>query len=45
VTVTPQALAAVPATDAVRIAVSVSCPGLQPLVLEGIRVRHAPNWF
>lgn len=31
--------------QALRITVSVTCPGLQPLVLEGLRVRHAPNWF
>jgi len=51
VLLTPQALLAIPAIDVngqaqvLRIAVSVACPGLQPLVLEGIRVRHAPNWF
>jgi len=51
VTLTPQALAGIAALDAggrpqvLRIGVNVSCPGLQPLLLEGIRVRHAPNWF
>lgn len=57
VQLTPQAITATPAVfsiaaldansqpQALRIAVSVTCPGLQPLVLQGLRVRHAPNWF
>jgi MSHA pilin protein MshD len=51
VTLTPQALnvapppASVPAADALLIRVTAGCPGMQPLVLEGMRVRYAPNWF
>lgn len=51
VMLTPQALAGIPALDAngrpqvLRIGVTVTCPSVQPLLLEGIRVRHAPNWF
>lgn len=46
-----QALAAIPALDAngrpqvLRIAVTVACPGLDPLVVETVRVRHAPITF
>jgi len=48
---TPQALPAIPALDVngrpqvLRITVRVICPGMQPLQLDGIRVRHAPRWF
>lgn len=54
VSLAPQALAGplpIPAFDAdgqpqvLRISVSVSCPGMQPLVVEGLAIRHAPNWF
>lgn len=51
VALAPVALAAIPALDVngrpqvLRIAVTVTCPGMLPLQLEGIRVRHAPNWF
>ena len=51
VTIAPVALAAIPALDAnglpqvLRIAVTVTCPGLDPLVVETVRVRHAPNTF
>jgi MSHA pilin protein MshD len=51
VTVTAQAINSIPAFDAngqrqvLRIGVTVTCPGTQPLLLEGIRVRHAPNLF
>ena len=44
-----QALAGVAANDAdgrpqaLRIVVTVTCPGADTLVAEGIRVRHAPN--
>jgi MSHA pilin protein MshD len=50
----PQAIASVPPIAALdgngrpqvlRISVSVTCPGSPPLVLEGVRMRHAPNWF
>jgi MSHA pilin protein MshD len=48
---TPQALPFIPALDVngrpqvLLITVRVACPGMQPLQLEGIRVRHAPRWF
>jgi MSHA pilin protein MshD len=51
VTMAPVALAAIPALDAngrpqvLRIAVTVACPGLDPLVVETVRVRHAPITF
>ncbi len=50
ITAAPPALS-IPALDAagtpqvLRISVSVDCPGQQPVVVEGWRVRHAPNWF
>lgn len=46
-----QALPAIAALDAngrpqvLRIAVTVACPGLDPLVVETVRVRHAPTTF
>lgn len=46
-----QALPGIAALDvngrpqALLISVSVACPGVTPLVLQGIRVRHAPNSF
>lgn len=46
-----QALAGIAANDAngrpqaLRIVVTVTCPGADTLVAEGIRVRHAPNSF
>ena len=46
-----QALAGITALDAngrpqaLLISVTVACPGVSPLVLQGIRVRHAPNSF
>ncbi len=49
VTTTPQAMPAVAALDAnarpqsLRITVRVSCPNINDLVLDGIRMRHAPN--
>jgi len=45
------ALASIPALDVdnrpqvLRIAVTVTCPGLDPLVVETVRVRHAPITF
>lgn len=51
VTMAPVALAAIPALDVdnrpqvLRIAVTVGCPGLDPLVVETVRVRHAPTTF
>lgn len=42
----PQAMTAVPATDANRIVVSVTCPGqFAPVVAEAIRLRYAPNQY
>jgi MSHA pilin protein MshD len=57
VTMAPQALAVVPPANSIpaldangrpqvlRIAVTVACPGLDPLRLETVRVRHAPTSF
>jgi MSHA pilin protein MshD len=51
VTMVAQALATIPARDAynrpqvLRIAVTVTCPGLDPLVVDTVRVRHAPITF
>jgi MSHA pilin protein MshD len=57
VQLTPQAITSQPASMSIaaldangqaqvlRIAVSVACPGMQPLELQGLNVRHAPNWF
>lgn len=42
VTTTPLALPGVAAAQAWRIVVTVTCAG-QPTVVEGVRVRHAPN--
>ncbi len=49
VAMTPQALPGIGALDAngrprvLRIVVTVRCPGAGDIVLEGLRVRHAPN--
>ncbi|MES2886441.1 MAG: hypothetical protein V4739_00385 [Pseudomonadota bacterium] len=49
VNTTPQAMPNVPALDAnnrpqsLRITVRVRCPGTSDMVLESIRMRHAPN--
>jgi len=49
VVMAPQALAGIAALDAnaraqvLRIVVTVRCPGASGIVLEGLRVRHAPN--
>jgi len=46
-----QALPGIAALDvngrpqALLISVTVACPGITPLLLQGIRVRHAPNLF
>jgi MSHA pilin protein MshD len=46
-----QALAAIPALDAngrpqvLRIVVTVTCPGSEAVIAEGMRVRHAPNLY
>lgn len=46
-----QALPTIAALDAngrpqvLRIAVTVTCPGLDPLVVDTVRVRHAPRTF
>jgi MSHA pilin protein MshD len=51
VTMAAVALASIPALDVdnqpqvLRIAVTVTCPGLDPLVVEAVRVRHAPITF
>ena len=51
VTVTPQALTAIAALDAngvpqvLLIGVTVSCPGIGSILVEGIRTRYAPNYF
>lgn len=51
VTMVPVALAAIPALDVdnrpqvLRIAVTVTCPGLDRLVVDTVRVRHAPTTF
>jgi len=47
----PQAMPALPALDAngraqaLRIVVTLACPGRADVVAEGVRVRHAPNSF
>ncbi len=47
----PQAMISIAATDvsgrpqALLISVTVRCPGLSDVVLQGIRTRHAPNSF
>jgi type II secretory pathway pseudopilin PulG len=49
VAMAPQALAGIAALDAngrpqgLRIVVTVRCPGASDIVLEGLRLRHAPN--
>lgn len=44
VAVVAQAFAGVPATDAARMTVTVACPGqIAPYVVDGVRVRYAPN--
>lgn len=44
VAVVPQALPLVPATEALRITVTVTCPGqMGPVAAETIRVRYAPD--
>jgi MSHA pilin protein MshD len=46
-----QALAAIPALDAngrpqvLRVVVTVLCPGIDTVVAEGMRVRHAPTLY
>jgi MSHA pilin protein MshD len=51
VAVAAQALPGIAALDAdgapqaLRIGVSVLCPGQPPVLAEGVRVRHAPNLF
>jgi MSHA pilin protein MshD len=39
------AMNGIPAAQVLRIRVSVTCPGSDPLFVEGLRVRHAPNNF
>ena len=49
VVVTPQAMPGVAALDAngrpqaLRISVTLSCPAMADTLVEGIRMRHAPN--
>jgi len=45
VAVAPQAMTGTPNTEALLISVTVSCPGISPLTLQGIRTRYAPNTF
>jgi MSHA pilin protein MshD len=45
VVVTNVAMGGLAAANVARIGVTIGCPGMQPLVVEGIRVRHAPNNF
>ncbi|RZI86802.1 MAG: type II secretion system protein [Rubrivivax sp.] len=45
VAVAPQAMAGVPAAEALLISVTVTCPGMGPLMLQGMRTRHAPNAY
>jgi MSHA pilin protein MshD len=39
------AMNGIAAANVMRIRVTVACPGIEPIVVEGIRVRHAPNNF
>lgn len=51
VTTTPAALPGIPALDAdgnaqaLRVRVTLACPGQADTVVEGIRTRHSPNGF
>lgn len=45
VTVAPQAMTGIPNADALLISVTVSCLGIDPITLQGIRTRYAPNTF
>ncbi|MDE2401073.1 MAG: hypothetical protein KGL90_05370 [Burkholderiales bacterium] len=45
VAVAQQAMAGIPAAGALLITVTVSCPGLSPFVLQGLRTRHAPTIY
>lgn len=39
------AMGGLAAANVLRIGVTVGCPGTTPVLVEGIRVRHAPNNF
>jgi MSHA pilin protein MshD len=45
VAVAQQAMAAIPNTEAVLISVTVTCPGISPLTLQGVRTRYAPSTY
>ena len=51
VAMAPQAMTSITATDvsgrpqALLISVTVSCPGISDVLLQGLRTRHAPNTF
>jgi MSHA pilin protein MshD len=45
VTTARQALPGIPATEALRVIVAMTCPAIGTVYAEGLRVRHAPNRF